>query len=62
MIRVIECYYKRKKIQRLEVERASLHGELIALVSIGCVSYYRATIAGRLAAIDERLKQLRGVY
>lgn len=59
---MIKGYYKRKKIQRLEVERASLHGELVALVSTGNVSYYRAKLAGRLAALDERLKQLSGVY
>lgn len=55
-------YFKRKKIQRLEVERAKLHGEVVKLTALGNTSYYLATITGRLAGVDERLKQLRGVY
>lgn len=55
-------WWKQRKLNRLHVERAELHGEIVKLTAMGITSYYLATITGRLAGVDERIKQLSGVY
>ena len=53
-------YIKQCKIDNLLIERAEVHAELIIYKQTKYAGFV-ADRSGKLAAIDERLRQLRGV-